>query len=145
MVKYYRSLFPELPGYKEIIFEKKQTFLNKYMGGEWDNLVRNLYDLQLVPAGFDRSIMKQALGLFMCCMPVYRLYPLEEATDAEAQLIIKETIEDALRRVPRFNEPLAYLRAIWQTNELDATTISNRLCFSKTADAIYRSAYSQRR
>src|SRR5688572_32476818 len=58
MVQYYRSLFPEMPGYKEIIFEKKKSFLDKYMGGEWDNLVRNLYELQLAPAGIDRNIMK---------------------------------------------------------------------------------------
>ncbi len=101
------------------------------MGGEWDNLVRNLYDLQLVPATFDRSIMKQALGLLMCCMPVYRLYPEGDVPDAASQLIIKETIEDALRRAPYLKEALAYLQAIWQFNELDDTINCHRSCFQK--------------
>ncbi|OQP56140.1 malto-oligosyltrehalose synthase [Niastella populi] len=131
MVHYYRSLFPDLPGYKEIIFEKKQSFLEKYMGGEWDNLVRNLYELQLAPAGIDRKTIKQALGLFMCCMPVYRLYPHGGPLEADEQQIIKETVEDALRRAPHLKEPLACLLSIWDIDATDVTINSHRLCFQK--------------
>jgi (1->4)-alpha-D-glucan 1-alpha-D-glucosylmutase len=131
MVHYYRSLFPYMPGYKDIIFEKKQSFLEKYMGGEWDNLLRSLYELQLAPATIDRDIMKQALGLFMCCMPVYRLYPEDGVVDAEAHQIIKETIEDALRRAPHLKVPLAGLLSIWNTDATDIILNSNRLCFQR--------------
>ncbi|HEX6428585.1 MAG TPA: alpha-amylase family glycosyl hydrolase, partial [Niastella sp.] len=75
LVKYYQALFPLMDDYKKITFEKKRQFLQTYMGGEWDNLVSCLYALQLVPDTMDRDAVKQALGLFMCCMSVYRLYP----------------------------------------------------------------------
>lgn len=130
IVNYYRSLFPDMPAYKEIVFENKRAFLEKYMGGEWDNLLRSLYDLQLAPVTLDRSIMKEALALFMSCFPVYRLYP-DGVIDENGQQIIKETIEDALRRAPHLKEPLAWLQSIWQTDETELSVNSYRLCFQK--------------
>ena len=132
MVNYYQTLFPEMPGYADIVFEKKLAFLNKYMGGEWDNLVRLLYDLQLVPENIDRNKVKQALAVFMCCFPVYRLYPEERGFDEQAKLVIQETYEEALRRVPELHEPLAYLMAaVWNADEQDDTTNSHYLSFQK--------------
>ncbi|HUP11882.1 MAG TPA: malto-oligosyltrehalose synthase, partial [Niastella sp.] len=132
MVDYYRSLFPDLPAYKEIVFEKKQTFLKKFMGGEWDNLVRNLYDWQLVPAAMDSNMVKQALALFMCCFPIYRLYPEDGVVDEQAKLVVQETYEDALRRAPELVEPLTYLRAaVWDTDDQNDTINSHRLGFQK--------------
>lgn len=132
MVNYYKSLFPELPGYKDIVFEKKLAFLKKYMVGEWDNLVRLLYDLQLVPENIDRNSVKQALALFMCCFPVYRLYPEEKGFDEQSKLVIQETYEEALRRAPELREPLTYLTAaIWNADEQDDTTNCHYLSFQK--------------
>lgn len=132
MINYYRSLFPDMPAYKEIVFEKKHSFLKKFMGGEWENLVHNLYDWQLVPAAMDRDMVKQALALFMSCFPVYRLYPEEGAVDEQAKLVVHETYEDALRRAPELVEPLTYLRAaVWDTDDQDDIINSHRLCFQK--------------
>lgn len=134
MVNYYQSLFPEMPGYKDIVFEKKEAFLKKFMGGEWDNLVRYLYDGQLMPATIDREKVKQALALFMCCFPVYRLYPEDGHMDEESTRVIQETFEDAIRRAPALREPLTYLTAaVWNlaTDEQDETTNSHCLSFQK--------------
>ena len=113
LMAFYKELFPETHSYQEIVFEKKQFFLQRFMAGEWENLVRHLYDQQLVPSNINRNELKQALGLVMCCMPVYRLYPGEQALDTEAQQIIKATFEDALRRKPELKEPLSVLQSLW--------------------------------
>jgi (1->4)-alpha-D-glucan 1-alpha-D-glucosylmutase len=132
LVNYYRSLFPDMPAYKEIVFEKKQTFLKKYMGGEWENLLRTLYDMQLMPETIDREKVKQALGLFLCCFPVYRLYPEDGRKDEEGERIIQETFEDALRRAPELREPLTCLTAaIYNSDEQNEATKSNCLSFQK--------------
>lgn len=132
MVNYYQTLFPEMPGYKDIVFEKKHTFLKKFMGGEWDNLVRNLYDGQLMPETIDRDKVKQALAVFMCCFPVYRFYPEDGHMDEESKRIIQETFEDAIRRAPELREPLTSLTAaVWNTDEQDDTTSSHCLSFQK--------------
>lgn len=131
MVKYYQSLFPGMNDYKGIIVEKKRQFLERYMGGEWENLVRQLYNLQLAPDTIDRETLKEALAIFMCCMPVYRLYPDERATDATAQQIIKHTFEEAVQRAPGLQGPLAILRSLWQIDGEDTALNHRRLVFQK--------------
>jgi (1->4)-alpha-D-glucan 1-alpha-D-glucosylmutase len=132
LVNYYRSLFPDLPAYKEIVFEKKLAFLQRYMGGEWDNLLRSLYDWQLVPENIDRDKVKQALAVFMCCFPVYRLYPEEGHMNEETKRVIQETFEEALRRAPELRRPLTYLKAaVWNTDEQDEATNSHCFSFQK--------------
>lgn len=110
---FYQSLFPHTPDYKTITFEKKRRFLEAYMGGEWNNLVRSLYTLQLVPDTVKPIEMKQALALFMCCLPVYRLYPGEQPPGGDAQQMIDETFEEAMDREPACQEFLQILKTIW--------------------------------
>jgi (1->4)-alpha-D-glucan 1-alpha-D-glucosylmutase len=129
--KYYGTLFPNTPGYKTITFEKKRHFLQTYMGGEWNNLVRSLYTLQLMPDTIKPDDAKQALALFMCCMPVYRLYPGEEAPGSNAQEIIKQTFQEAVARGPEWKEPLQTLQSIWAIDENDTATNLRRLEFQK--------------
>jgi len=120
LVALYKELFPETHSYQEIVFEKKQFFLQNFMAGEWENLVRHLYDQQLVPSGINRDELKQALGLILCCMPVYRLYPGEQPLDTEAQQIIKITFEDALRRKPELKQSISFLQSLWTSASLSS-------------------------
>lgn len=131
LVKYYQVLFPTQADYKKITFEKKQQFLQNYMGGEWENLVRSLYTLQLVPNTMNRELVKQALAVFMCCMPVYRLYPEDGQPDAISQQIIKETFADAVQRAPHLQEPLMALQSLWQQDRHNVGTNKRRLVFQK--------------
>jgi (1->4)-alpha-D-glucan 1-alpha-D-glucosylmutase len=128
---YYQTLFPGMPDYKTITFEKKRHFLQTYMGGEWNNLVRSLYTLQLVPDTMKPDDAKQALAIFMCCMPVYRLYPAEEAPGSNTQQIIKQTFEEAIARAPEWKEPLQLLQSIWEFDENDTAINLRRLEFQK--------------
>ncbi|WP_440133839.1 malto-oligosyltrehalose synthase [Chitinophaga sancti] len=71
--EYYNTLVPSV--YEDLVLEKKRLILERYMGGEWDNLVRLCYTLKLADARVNRDLLREAIGLFMICLPVYRLYP----------------------------------------------------------------------
>ena len=128
---YYATLFPGMPDYKTITFEKKRHFLETYMGGEWNNLVRSLYNLQLVPETLQVEAAKQALALVMCCLPVYRLYPGEEAPDSKAQPIIEQTFQEAVTRGAEWREALLLLQTIWDLDEKEPAINVRRLEFQK--------------
>lgn len=70
--QFYQTLVPG--EYDKLVLEKKRLILERYMGGEWDNLVRLCYSLKLADARVNRDLLKEAIGLFMICLPVYRLY-----------------------------------------------------------------------
>jgi len=70
---YYNTLVPVV--YEDLVLEKKRLILERYMGGEHENLVRLCYTLKLADARVNRDLLKEAIGLFMICLPVYRLYP----------------------------------------------------------------------
>ncbi|MBO9204356.1 MULTISPECIES: malto-oligosyltrehalose synthase [Niastella] len=128
---YYQTLFPKTPDYKTIIFEKKRNFLETYMVGEWDNLVRRLYTLQLVPETVKSEDTKQALALFMCCLPVYRLYPGEEPPNGQAPEIINDTFKEAMARGPEWKDALRSLQTIFTIDENDKSVNLRRLEFQK--------------
>lgn len=72
---YYKTLTGS-PLYDDLVLEKKRLILERYMGGEWENMVRLCYTLKLADARVSRELLKEAIGLFMICLPVYRLYPV---------------------------------------------------------------------
>jgi (1->4)-alpha-D-glucan 1-alpha-D-glucosylmutase len=131
MVAYHQKLFPDMDDYQKITFEKKYHFLQTYMGGEWDNLVRHLYTLHLVPGNMLPDALKQALAMFMCCLPVYRLYPDDQPADETSQQIIRQTFEEAAQRAPHLQEHLASLQSIWQVEDNDPEINKRRLIFQK--------------
>ncbi len=128
---YYETLFPGLPDYKTIVFEKKRHFLETYMVGEWNNLVRLMYRLQLVPDTVKPEEVKEALALLMCCFPVYRLYPGEEAPESNAQLIIEQAFQEAITRNSEYRDTLQLLQTIWDLDENDTAINLRRLEFQK--------------
>ncbi|THU40208.1 malto-oligosyltrehalose synthase [Niastella caeni] len=131
LVAYYHSLFPEQNDYQKITFEKKWHFLQTYMGGEWDNLVRSLYALQLVPGTIKPDAMKQALGVFMSCLPVYRLYPEEQSPEPHSLEMIGQAIEEAGQKEPALQKELCCLYSVWQVEENDPEINNRRLVFQK--------------
>lgn len=74
------------PGdYQEIVYEKKRLMLERYMAGEWENLVRYCYTLKLADARVNREKLKEAIALFMIGLPVYRTYPPALSPDVVAE------------------------------------------------------------
>lgn len=83
---YREKIMPDMPEYKDLVFEKKHQYLLTHMGGELDNLVRR------APAS-DRTSFRDILATLMSSLPVYRLYP--------------EPGSPFLPRVMQFTGPLA--------------------------------------
>jgi len=66
---YREHIVPDMPEYKDLVFEKKHHYLLTYMGGELDNLVH-----RAAAPEADRVSFRNALAVFMSSFPVYRLY-----------------------------------------------------------------------
>jgi (1->4)-alpha-D-glucan 1-alpha-D-glucosylmutase len=128
LVDFYMELFPDTPSYKNIVFDKKSMFLQNYMGGEWDNLVQYLYTLNLATPAMKREKIKEALGLFMRCLPVYRLYPDGQEPDATSEQILGETFQEARQKSPALLNELNWLQSLWRPFN-DADKNKQRIAF----------------
>ena len=95
LVEFYKTLVPELPTYRKLVFENKRLILESYMGGEWDNLVHYFFDLKLSSENVEKTKIKEALGLFMVSLPVYRIYPDKLPLEEGDLKIIQETFAKA--------------------------------------------------
>lgn len=125
---FYNELLPDTPPYSDIVYEKKRLILERYMGGEWENLVRYCYALKLADARTNREHLKEALALFIACLPVYRLYPSQWPLDDYAQDIIRDTFAK-MRSVNRVAETeIGLLESLWEEIH-DAEKARNRLLF----------------
>lgn len=128
LAAWYQELVPESPAYQDIVDEKKRLILERYMGGEWENLVRYCYTLKLADARTDRELLKEAIGLFVVCLPIYRLYPSQFPPDDYAQEIIHTTFT-RIRAVNRQAEAaIGLLEALWEEIP-DQERAQNRLLF----------------
>jgi (1->4)-alpha-D-glucan 1-alpha-D-glucosylmutase len=114
---YREQIVPDMPPYKDLVFEKKHHYLLTYMGGELDNLVH-----RAVPPEADRERFRKALAIFMSSFPVYRLYPETtpgssppdisgplSAVPEEDRALLETALRDPawLSRLMQFTGPLA--------------------------------------
>jgi (1->4)-alpha-D-glucan 1-alpha-D-glucosylmutase len=129
LTSFYQQLLPNTKPYKEIVFEKKQSFLQTYMAGDWENLVRYAYTLQVVPPQINREQLKKALGLFMCCLPVYRLYPGQQPLDAASQQIIQATLKEIQQRDPSLQSELDFLQTLWSSAQAGTNENNPQVAF----------------
>jgi (1->4)-alpha-D-glucan 1-alpha-D-glucosylmutase len=111
---YYESLVPAV--YEDLVLEKKRLILERYMGGEWENMVRLCYTLKLADARVSRDLLKEAIGLFMICLPVYRLYP------AVGDVALNEEVAATFVRMRRLNRSaesaILLLEQWWEQDKL---------------------------
>ncbi len=112
LVSFYQELIPDMPPYRKLIFDSKKLILEKYMGGEWDNLTELFSQLHL-QSTFDNSRIKQALGFFMLSLPVYRIYPENLPLKGQSLMTIHEAFEKALSAGPDYKEELIHLRNLF--------------------------------
>ncbi|WP_158568846.1 malto-oligosyltrehalose synthase [Chitinophaga silvisoli] len=105
-----------MASYEDIVLEKKRLILERHMGGEWENLVRLCYTLKLADARVNRDLLKEAIGLFMVCLPVYRLYPGPGDTAVD-ELVVATFAR--MRSLNRSAEPaILLLEQWWEENKL---------------------------
>jgi (1->4)-alpha-D-glucan 1-alpha-D-glucosylmutase len=129
LLKIYNSYVPEFKDYDKMVFEKKLSFLEPYLNGEWDNLLRLLLSLSLIE---DEEIkmpaLKKALGVFMAAFPVYRAYVEKMPLDRNDAELVKAGFDKALRLFPDLSYELTVLQSLFEPHE-DITKTNNRLTF----------------
>lgn len=114
----YHALVPENKSYEEVVATNKKLILTQYMGGEWDNLTRYFFTLKLQDQ-HSRHRIKEALGLMMRSMPVYRIYPRQIPLANENLAFMELTFRDALALDGDFHDELTYLYNLFTTPPKD--------------------------
>ncbi|WP_343672450.1 malto-oligosyltrehalose synthase [Chitinophaga sp.] len=113
---YYQRLLPDMDKYEDVVLQKKRLILERYMGGEHQNLVRLCYTLKLADARVNRDLLKEAIGLFMICLPVYRLYPGSGDVSLEEQVASTFTRMRSLNRSAE--SAILLLEQWWEQDKL---------------------------
>lgn len=126
---FYGRLVKDTPSYHEVVFGNKKKILYEHMQGELDNLVNFLFELGLVGAHPSRERLRQALGLFMICLPVYRLYPEQFPIPKDQLRLVDEAISQALLRKPQLKSELHLLRNLFEEKKPGSLTGGNKLKF----------------
>lgn len=110
----YREYVPQLYDYDEVVFRNKLANLESYLNGEWDNLLRLLLALNLADDGEMRlPDLKKALGAFMACFPVYRVYIEDLPLDINDEQLVVTAFVKAFKRYPELNRELKLLRQLF--------------------------------
>ncbi|MBO9563846.1 MAG: malto-oligosyltrehalose synthase [Niastella sp.] len=124
---YYAQLLAIVPAYTAMVHAKKRLILEEYMQGEWDNLTELFYGLPDRPAAVGRQALREAIGVFMVLLPVYRLYPSGAMLPDSEQRIIDETFAAAFEVHPELTEALQFLQGLWNDKAGLATAASQRI------------------
>ena len=111
LLKFYQELVPDLPPYNQLVFENKKRMLENYMAGEWDNLIHYFFELNL-QENFEALKLRQALGLIMISLPVYRIYPDSIPLKGKDLVIIRETFDKARQQGLTCKAEIDYLYSL---------------------------------
>ncbi|HZB14615.1 MAG TPA: hypothetical protein VE467_16365, partial [Chryseolinea sp.] len=124
LLNFYRTLVPTLPPYKQLVEKNKTMMLQNYMEGEWDNLIEYLFELNL-QGNFAQQKLKQALGLIMVSLPVYRIYPKQIPLDGDDLVILTELINKNKEAHPSFEKELNHFYTLFvcPDKEIDKSSI----------------------
>ena len=126
LLEYYRTIVPDVPRYHQLVLKNKRMMLENYMGGEWDNLVHYFVSLEL-QGDNDISKLKEAIGLLMVSLPVYRIYPTSIPLSDNDRAIIAEAFEKAYQLESACKDALDYLQSLFMSPSL--TLAKNVLVF----------------
>ncbi|HYG16686.1 MAG TPA: 4-alpha-glucanotransferase, partial [Bacteroidia bacterium] len=154
--RYYAKLAGEKAEVKNELHEKKAFILNRYMGGELENLYRLFIELNISDSVFsvEQTEIKAAIAEFLVQCPVYcyysNIFPLNKAESVAIQEIISrvrttrpelgkatDLIEHALLKKPQdgkeeYNRKAAhfYLRLMQFTGPLMAKGMEDTLMYT---------------
>lgn len=112
LLRFYQELVPDIPPYRKLIFNSKRLILENYIAGEWQNLTHLFYSLEQGQT-FQRERIKEALGLFMLSLPVYRIYPDSIPLKGISLLTVHEAFDRALTAGEEYANELGYLRSLF--------------------------------
>lgn len=110
----YEKIFPRIPEYENLVYQKKQFILKERMGGELENLWHYLSSHNLLKESQpNEEIWKAALGAFLSAFPVYRVYPQEFPLNSKQIQLIDSAYKKAIEFEPAKKEQLDYLRSLY--------------------------------
>ena len=130
LLAFYRELVPDMPSYRRLILQNKKLILENHIGGEWDNLSYLFTSLGL-SSNFDDQRIKQALGLFMLSLPVYRIYPDDLPLQGKNLLTVHEAFDKALNEDSEYSDELIHLRNLFVNPPANEIQRDNSLFFLK--------------
>ncbi|MGN6646546.1 MAG: malto-oligosyltrehalose synthase [Cytophaga sp.] len=105
--------------YETIVYEKKHSFLYKYMHGELDNLIALIEKLFLLKDGITAQSIKAPLGIFMASFPVYRIYPDHfPLQDIEMQLVQK-AFDRSMLKAPQLKKEFDFIKELFDEEDVD--------------------------
>ena len=130
LLNFYQELIPDMPFYNKLIFDSKKLILQNYIKGEWENLTHLIESLKL-SGGFTRERIKEAIGLFMLSLPVYRIYPDTLPLKGKSLLTVHEAFDKALKEDADYAEELGHLRGLFTTPPADEEEHDRILRFLK--------------
>jgi (1->4)-alpha-D-glucan 1-alpha-D-glucosylmutase len=113
---YQEEIIPEPVIYEDLVFEKKYSFLRRYMGGELDNLIGLLFSLPLLETASTQSkeVLTEALALLMASFPVYRVYPDTSTFPETSRSFIRDAFAKAKEKGPGYGQPLDFLQRLFE-------------------------------
>ena len=127
LLSFYKEFTGLHDAYEAIVYEKKYSFLYKYMQGELDNLIGLLDKLFLLKDGISTQSIKGPLGIFMASFPVYRIYPDHfPLPDIEIKLVQK-AFERSMLKAPELKKEFDFIKELFE--ETDAETTGRKLSF----------------
>lgn len=128
--QFYRELIPGQPSYQEIVRNNKTLILEKYMAGEWENLTRQFFELQL-QENFSREKIKQTIAALMISLPVYRIYPDSNPLQPEEAAVMKEAFEKAKQLKPECCAELDHMQNLFEGRNAGEQQLNNFKVFFK--------------
>lgn len=125
----YNQYVPDNKEYADMVFNNKLSNLQSYLNGEWDNLLRLLLSLNLIEDDEIRiSDLKMAMGIFMACFPVYRVYIEKLPLNINDEQLVVAAFVAASNRFPEYNYHFSILRQLFEPHPDDRINM-NRLSF----------------
>lgn len=128
---FYHSLMPEIPAYKDLVYNSKKKMLENHMQGELDNLITLFFALNLQSPGMQQQQLAEGLKAFMCSLPAYRIYPERIPLEPEQQQVITNAFNRAYTEAPQLTDLLQQLQQLFTAEDADEALQTNRVLFIK--------------
>ncbi|MDB5231250.1 MAG: malto-oligosyltrehalose synthase [Chitinophagaceae bacterium] len=112
---FYKDITNHHEDYETLVYNKKLSFLQNYMNGEWDNLIHLIREKHLIPdENISADMLRESLGCFMAAFPVYRVYPESLPLQNEALQMANSAYKKALQINPKLEKELSLIHSLFR-------------------------------
>ncbi|HEX4374602.1 MAG TPA: malto-oligosyltrehalose synthase, partial [Puia sp.] len=116
--KFYDELEDRNIDFSNLVFDRKFAYLEKYMGGETDNLYELLKNSRLLHENnFEKEKIKEAIRIFIAAFPIYRIY--ETHDDIKSKTVLRKTFLIANANGADLHDELNFLQSLFNLSAND--------------------------